>query len=134
MFNPVAPYGYLLSNHVFVYGRYHTSRLRLFSVVGPGLVSDITRFCEQQHQPSSGSAWPACPKNGKSGPHCWGREGSTQFAQQFLSAVTAPPLVGCVVWSQWSLVSIVYERKWRIQNFLTIYNVGMECVLWTDSD
>ena len=28
---------------------------------------DITRFCEQQRQPSSGSAWPACPKNGKSG-------------------------------------------------------------------
>ena len=61
---------------------------------------DITRFCEQQRQPSSGSAWPACPKNGKSGPHCWGRGGSTQFAQQLEFAVTAPPLVGCVVWSQ----------------------------------
>ena len=55
-------------------------------------------FCEQQRPPSSGSAWPACPKNGKSGPHCWGRGGSTQFAQQLESAVTAPPLVGCVVW------------------------------------
>ena len=29
-----------------------------------------------------------------------GQEVSTQFAQQFVSAVTAPPLVGCVVWSQ----------------------------------
>ena len=67
---------------------------RLFSVVGPGLVSTSPAFVS-----SSGSAWPACPKNGKSGPHCWGREGSTQFAQQFLSAVTAPPLVGYVVWS-----------------------------------
>ena len=38
------------------------------------------------------------PKNGKSGPHCWGREGSTQFAQQLESAVTAPPLVDRVVW------------------------------------
>ena len=38
-------------------------------------------------------------KRGKSGPHCWVREGSTQFAQQFVTAVTAPPLVGCVVWS-----------------------------------
>ena len=37
------------------------------------------------------------PKNGKSVPHCWGRGGSTQFAQQLESAVTAPPLVGCVV-------------------------------------
>ena len=35
------------------------------------------------------------PKNGKSGPHL----GSTQFAQQLESTVTAPPLVGCVVWS-----------------------------------
>ena len=67
----------------------------LFKVVGPGLVSDITRFCEQQRQPSSGSA---CPKNGKSGPH-WGRGGSTQFAQQLETTVTATPLVGCVVWS-----------------------------------
>ena len=38
-------------------------------------------------------------KNGKSSPHCWVREVSTQFAQQFVSAVTAPPIVGCVVWS-----------------------------------
>ena len=60
---------------------------------------DITSFCEQQHQPSSGSSWPACPKNGKSGTHCWGRGGSTQFALQLESAVTAPPLVGCFVWS-----------------------------------
>ena len=32
-------------------------------------------------------------------PHCLGRVVSTQFAQQFVSAVTAPPLVGCVIWS-----------------------------------
>ena len=60
---------------------------------------DITRFCEQQRQPSSGSARPACQKNGKSGPHCWERGGSTQFAQQLESAVTAPPLICYVVWS-----------------------------------
>ena len=35
----------------------------------------------------------------KSGPHCCGREGSTQFVQHLVSAVTDPPLVGCVVWS-----------------------------------
>ena len=67
----------------------------LFKVVGPGLVSTSPAFCEQQRQPSSGSAWPACQKNGKSGPHCWGRGGSTQFAQQLETTVTAPPLVGC---------------------------------------
>ena len=83
----------------------------LFNVVGPGLVSTSTRFCEQQRQPSSGSAWPACPKNGKSGPHCWGRESSTQFAQQLESTVTAPPLVGCVVWSQSSMSSSASETE-----------------------
>ena len=35
----------------------------------------------------------------KSGPHCRGREDSAQFAQQFVVAVTASPLVCCVVWS-----------------------------------
>ena len=53
-----------------------------------------------QRQPCSGSVWPVCPKNGKSDPHCWWREGSTQFAQQLESAVTAPPLVGSVAWSR----------------------------------
>ena len=42
------------------------------------------------------------------GLHCWGREGSTQFAQQLGSAVTAPPLVGCVVWSSKKSPSSTY--------------------------
>ena len=66
----------------------------LFGVVGPGLVSISPAFVS-----NSGSAWPSCPKNGKSGPHCWGQGGSTQFAQQFEFAVTVPPLVCCVIWS-----------------------------------
>ena len=69
-------------------------RTSLFNVVGPGLISTSPAFVS-----SSGSAWPACPKNGKSGPHCWWWKCSTQFTQQVLFAVTAPPLVGCVVWS-----------------------------------
>ena len=44
------------------------------------------------------------PKNSKSGPHCWGWEVSTQFSQQFVSVVTGPPLVGCVVWSLEALI------------------------------
>ena len=43
-------------------------------VVGPGLVSTSPAFYEEHCQPSSGSAWPACPKNDN-----W--EGSTQFAE-----------------------------------------------------
>ena len=41
--------------------------------------------------------------------HCWGRGGSTQFAQQLESAVTAPPLVRCVVWSQLSSAESLYD-------------------------
>ena len=63
----------------------------LFKVVGPGLVSTSHAFV------SSSTSQPAGPH--KSGPHYWGRGGSTQFAQQPESAVTAPPLVDCVVWS-----------------------------------
>ena len=98
VFNHVAPYGYLLSDmYLFMADITNPDFIVLSCRTWIGL--DINRFCEQQRQPSSGSAWPACPKNGKSGPHCWGRGGSTQFAQQLESAVTAPPLVGCVVWS-----------------------------------
>ena len=61
---------------------------------------------------SVGSPWPACPKNGKLGPHCWGRGGSTQFALQLESAVTALPLVGCVVWSHY----ITINKRFR--NFI----------------
>ena len=90
VFNPVAPYGYLLSD---IY-------LFMADITNPDWIGlDITRFCELQRHPSSGSAWLACPKNGKSCPHCWDRGGSTQFAQQLESAVTSPPFVGCVVWS-----------------------------------
>ena len=98
VFNHVAPYRYLLP----------TMCLFMADIANPDLFVcgcqtwifvDITRFYEEQRQPSSGFAWPACPKNGKFGPHCWGREVSTQFAQQFRTTVTAHPFVGCVVWS-----------------------------------
>ena len=89
VFNPVAPYGYLLSDmYLFMADITNPDFLVLSCRTWIGL--DITCFCEQQ---------PAWPKNGKSGPHCWGRGGLTQFAQRLESAVTAPPLVGCVVWS-----------------------------------
>ena len=110
VFNPVAPYGYLLSDlYLFMADITNPDFLVLSCRTWIGL--DITRFCEQQRQPSSGSAWPACPKNGKSGPHCWGRGGSTQFAQQLEFAVTAPPLVGCVVWSLHHMVTTSIRHK-----------------------
>ena len=71
----------------------------LFRVVGPGLVSTPPAFVSNSASHPAGPHGRHAQKNGKSGPHCWGRGGSTQFAQQFEFAVTAPPLVGCVVWS-----------------------------------
>ena len=73
---------------------------RLFKVVGPGLVSTSPAFVSSSASHPAGLHGRHAKKHGKSGRHCWGREGSTQFAQQPVSAVTAPPLVGCVVWSQ----------------------------------
>ena len=76
--------------HVFVYDWYHTSRLVCLKLSD----RDWSR-----HHPLLWAAAPAIqrvriagmPQNIKSGRHCWGR---------FVSAVTAPPLVDCVVWSQ----------------------------------
>ena len=51
-----------------------------------------------QFQASSGFAWPACQKKGKSEPQCWRREVSRQFTQQFTKATgTDTPLVAYVV-------------------------------------
>ena len=64
----------------------------LFKVVGPGLVSTSPAFV------SSSARHPAGP-NGRHAQKTVNRGGSTQFAQQLETTVTAPPLVGCVVWS-----------------------------------
>ena len=90
VFNPVAPYGYLLSDMYF-FGRYHKSRL-----VCIGL--DITRFCEQQRQPYSGFAWPACPKTVNWAPIAGGGRGRHNLHGVCQTAVTASPRVGCVAW------------------------------------
>ena len=73
---------------------------RLFNVVGPGLISTSPAIVSSSASHPAGPHGRHAKNDGKSGTHCWGREGSTQFAHQFLFAVTAPPLVGCVVWSQ----------------------------------
>ena len=99
----------------------------LFKVVGPGLVSTSPAFV------SSSASHPAglhAPKNGKLDCHCWGREGSTQFAQQLESIVTAPPLVGCVVWSRILLISIhtvIYHYMITPTHSLSIFHVSAYC-------
>ena len=88
----------------------------LFKVVGPGLVSTSPVYVSSNASHPAGPHGRHAQKNGKSGSHCWGRGGSTQFAQQLESAVTAPPLVGCVVWSYWmtSTSSTIQQRNvWK---------------------
>ena len=75
----------------------------LFKVVGHGLVSTSPAFV------SSSASHPAGPHRRRA-PKTVNREGSTQFAQQLESAVTAPPLVGCVDWSRISCFCI---RIWH---------------------
>ena len=64
----------------------------LFRVVVPGLVSTSPAFV------SNSASHPAGPHD-RHAQKTVNRGGSTQFAQQLDFAVTAPPLVGCVVWS-----------------------------------
>ena len=71
----------------------------LFRVVGPGLVSTSPAFVNNRASlPAGPHGWHA-KKTVNRAPIAGGRGGSTQFAQQLQSAVTAPPFVGCVVWS-----------------------------------
>ena len=86
MFNTVLPYRYLLP----------TMYLFMTDIANPDLFVccfqtwiciDITLFCDEQRQLSSWSAWPACPPQ------------KTVNRDTIATAVTAPPLVGCVVWS-----------------------------------
>ena len=72
----------------------------LFRVVGPGLVSTSPAFVSNSASHPAGPHGRHDPNTVNRGPHCWGRGGSTQFAQQLESAVTATLPVGCVVWSR----------------------------------
>ena len=95
MFNPVAPYRYLLPNlYLSVADITNPDFLRV--VVGPGLVSTSPAFMR------SISSHPA-------GPH--GRHNLHRVCQ---TAVTAPPRVCCVVWSHFACFvgDIVRVRWW----------------------
>ena len=99
----------------------------LFKVVGPGLVSTSPAFVSSSASHPAGPHGRHAQKTVNRAPHCWGRGGSTQFAQQLETTVTAPPLVGCVVWSRASsssVSSICYARcsaRPRI-SYLTTYS------------
>ena len=97
MFNPVAPYRYRLPNVYLSVADIVQTCLRV--VVGLGISLDIARFYEEHCQPSSGSAWPAFPKNGNRTPIAWGGRGRHNLHRVCHTTVTAPPHVGCVFWT-----------------------------------
>ena len=73
-FNPVAPYRYLLPNLYLSVA--YIANTDLFSCGSRTWSSlDIARFYEKHCQPSSGSARPACPKNGNRAPIAGGGRG-----------------------------------------------------------
>ena len=61
VFNHVASYGYLLSDMYLLMADITTPD-SFFKSCRTWIGLDITRFCEQERQPSSASAWPACQK------------------------------------------------------------------------
>ena len=78
---------------------------RLFSVVGPGLVSTSPAFVSSSASHPAGPHGRHAQKTVNRAPIAGGGRVRHNLPQQFLSAVTAPPLVGCVVWSRYHTLS-----------------------------
>ena len=104
-------------------------------VVGPGFVSTSSAFMRNSASHPDGPHGRLAQKR-KSGPHFWGRDGSTQLTQQFVTAVTAPQLVGYVVWSLTYLL-ILFIPMWDIMpqcHFSTFYGLKQSLELPLKSD
>ena len=89
MFNPVAPYGYLLPNVYLFMADIASPDLFVCVFVGPGFVSTSLAFMRSSANHASGLY-------GRLAQNPVNREGLTQCAQQF---VTTPLFFGCIVWS-----------------------------------
>ena len=91
VFNPVAPYRYILPT-VYLFMPDIENQDLFVCCCRTWICLDITRLYEEKS--SSGSEWLAFSKNCKSGPLFLGQEVSTQFAQQLAkTGLTVPPLV-----------------------------------------
>ena len=77
---------------------YRKSRL-VCVVIGPAFVSTPPSFMRSSASHLLSPHGRLLQKKRQIGPPLLGRKVSTQFAQQFATAVTDPPLVGCAVWS-----------------------------------
>ena len=98
MLNPVAPYLFMadIANPDLFVCSFRT-----------WICLDITRFYEEQRQPSSWSAGPAFPKTLVNRAHIAGAGGFDTFAQHVPNAVTA--LVGCVIWSHQNNYNKIFQ-------------------------
>ena len=120
---PVAPYRYLLSIGYLVMADIASPNL-FVCCCRTWICLDITRFMR------SSARHPAGPhgrlaQNSQTGSHCWGREVSTQFAQQFVTAMTTPPLVSCFVWTQSGVLSPVLFSLYFDQVISQLRHIGM---------
>ena len=82
----------------------------LFKVVGPGLVSTSTALVSSSASHPEGPHGRHAQKMVNRAPIAGGGEVRHNFAQQLESAVTAPPLVGCVVLSHILIVIYIFSR------------------------
>ena len=99
VFNPVAPYGYLLSD-MYLFMAETQIQTCLFKVVGPGLVSTSPAFVSSSASHPAGPLGRHAQENGKSGTHCWGREGRFDTICTAASVCCdSPPLVGRIIWT-----------------------------------
>ena len=112
------------SKSVFVYGRYYKSILVCVCVCRTWNCIDITRFLCEAAPAIQWVHMAGLPKIGNSVLHCWGWEGSIQFAQQFVTAVITPSLVGCVVWRSHSINS---HTSQTIITRHTVYYINLLC-------
>ena len=93
MFNPVAHYGYLLPNmYLFIADIANTYLFVL--VIGPGFVSTSPTFVRSSANHQNGRLAKTVYRAPLLGAGVF-----DTISQQFMTVVTAPPLVGCVVWS-----------------------------------
>ena len=108
VFNPVAPYGFCFLTCICLW---QISQIQtfLFKVVGPRLVSTSPAFVSSSASHPAGPHGRHAQKTVNRAPIAGGGGGSTQFAQQLETTVTAPPLVGCVVWFSVCLFYGYYE-------------------------
>ena len=96
VFYPIAPYRLRLPT-MYLYMAVMTNPELFAYSCRAWICLGISRFYEEQCQPSSGSAWPSSPKKRLIGPLLTGGI-NTICITVYEAVVTDPPLLGCVIW------------------------------------